>query len=314
MQLPAARKGDKTLHGGEVTEGFARVLIGGKPAARVDDMHSCPLPAHQAGPVEVGSPTVLIGGYPAARKFDTAICVGPAPFRPDALTESDILASATGFTKGTAHDTKRLFALDKDKRRAWLKEMALEDYKAGKSSLEIFSNTVQRSQWAVLPFYRKADMGSDVGLLFSDYETPLDKSLDVLLGTANEKYNVNKASWIQDGKETSIRNGNGLPFTGFSERYRNDDDNDPEGDQTHHLAFFAMVGSTRLPNIVGEFFGWASDLKSPQDQELAYVGIELGSKFGDPDIDINAWIWDHVGGGPDAIHDGCSSVLIGTSG
>jgi uncharacterized Zn-binding protein involved in type VI secretion len=54
-----------------------------KPAARVGDMHVCPLitpPAvpHVGGPVlPAGCPLVLIGGMPAARATDMCTCVGP---------------------------------------------------------------------------------------------------------------------------------------------------------------------------------------------------------------------------------------------
>jgi len=55
------------------------------PAARVGDMHVCPMqtPAvvpipHVGGPiVGPGVPTVLIGGQPASVVGDMAICVGP---------------------------------------------------------------------------------------------------------------------------------------------------------------------------------------------------------------------------------------------
>ena len=56
------------------------------PAARVTDMHTCPM-VTQAGPVPVphvggpllppGAPTVLIGGLPAAVMGGMATCVGP---------------------------------------------------------------------------------------------------------------------------------------------------------------------------------------------------------------------------------------------
>lgn len=54
----------------------------GAPAARVTDMHVCPmvtvLVPHVGGPIlPAGEPTVLIGGMPAARVGDMAICVGP---------------------------------------------------------------------------------------------------------------------------------------------------------------------------------------------------------------------------------------------
>ena len=52
------------------------------PAARVGDMHVCPMVTgivpHVGGPVlPPGCPTVLIGGPPAARVGDMAVCVGP---------------------------------------------------------------------------------------------------------------------------------------------------------------------------------------------------------------------------------------------
>ena len=57
----------------------------GKPAARLTDMHTCPLfnpgsppPPHVGGPIAgPGCPTVLIGGIPASVVGDTAICAGP---------------------------------------------------------------------------------------------------------------------------------------------------------------------------------------------------------------------------------------------
>ncbi|HVY69610.1 MAG TPA: PAAR domain-containing protein [Verrucomicrobiae bacterium] len=52
------------------------------PAARVGDMHVCPLVTgvapHVGGPVlPPGSPMVLIGGMPAARVGDMLTCCGP---------------------------------------------------------------------------------------------------------------------------------------------------------------------------------------------------------------------------------------------
>lgn len=64
-----------------------------KPAARVSDMHVCPmvtaLVPHVGGPVlPPGTPTVLIGGMPAAGMGDMLTCTGP----PDIITG---LCSAT---------------------------------------------------------------------------------------------------------------------------------------------------------------------------------------------------------------------------
>ncbi|MCW3105921.1 MAG: evpJ [Segetibacter sp.] len=57
----------------------------GKPAARIGDMHVCPMVTpgvppipHVGGPiVGPGCPTVLIGGMPAAVMGDMCTCVGP---------------------------------------------------------------------------------------------------------------------------------------------------------------------------------------------------------------------------------------------
>lgn len=57
----------------------------GKPAARVGDMHVCPMVTpgvppipHVGGPIlPPGCPTVLIGGMPAAGMGDMCTCVGP---------------------------------------------------------------------------------------------------------------------------------------------------------------------------------------------------------------------------------------------
>jgi uncharacterized Zn-binding protein involved in type VI secretion len=54
----------------------------GQPAARVGDMHVCPmvtvLVPHVGGPIlPPGGIPVLIGGMPAARVGDMAVCVGP---------------------------------------------------------------------------------------------------------------------------------------------------------------------------------------------------------------------------------------------
>jgi uncharacterized Zn-binding protein involved in type VI secretion len=60
----------------------------GQPAARLTDMHTCPMfdgpKPHVGGPITApGCPTVLIGGMPAARVSDMVTCVGP----PDAIAK-----------------------------------------------------------------------------------------------------------------------------------------------------------------------------------------------------------------------------------
>ena len=82
MSQPAARLGDLTAHGGTVTSGNPTVLINGRPAATLGDMHVCPMCSpgpHVGGPVMVGAPTVLIGGRPAARVGDACTCQAPSP-------------------------------------------------------------------------------------------------------------------------------------------------------------------------------------------------------------------------------------------
>jgi len=85
MGKPAARVTDMTVHGGTIMPpGCPTVLIGGLPAARMLDMHVCPMvtPAvvpipHVGGPIVLGSSGVMIGKMPAARVMDQAVCVGP---------------------------------------------------------------------------------------------------------------------------------------------------------------------------------------------------------------------------------------------
>jgi uncharacterized Zn-binding protein involved in type VI secretion len=81
MSKPAARMGDPTAHGGTIVVGLPTVLIGGMPAARLGDMHVCPMVTgvvpHVGGPISLGSATVLIGGQPAARMGDLVVCTGP---------------------------------------------------------------------------------------------------------------------------------------------------------------------------------------------------------------------------------------------
>lgn len=63
----------------------------GQPAARIGDMHTCPMVnpgpvPHVGGPIAVGAPTVLICSMPAARVGDMAICVGP----PDSIVKGSM--------------------------------------------------------------------------------------------------------------------------------------------------------------------------------------------------------------------------------
>ncbi len=89
----------------------------GAPAARINDMHVCPMTTgtvpHVGGPIfPPGAATVMIGGLPAACVGDMAICTGP----PDSI----IAGSATVMIGGkpaarmgdpTAHGGKIIIGL-----------------------------------------------------------------------------------------------------------------------------------------------------------------------------------------------------------
>ncbi len=51
------------------------------PAARITDMHVCPLITvlvpHVGGPLVMGSPNVITGSMPQSKVADVCICVGP---------------------------------------------------------------------------------------------------------------------------------------------------------------------------------------------------------------------------------------------
>jgi len=65
----------------------------GLPAARIGDLHVCPVavppaPPHVGGPIiGPGNPTVLIGGMPASVVGDEAMCTGP----PDMVMAGSLL-------------------------------------------------------------------------------------------------------------------------------------------------------------------------------------------------------------------------------
>ncbi len=76
----SSRPEDIAIGGVGRIEAESRLM--GMPAARLGDMHVCPmvtvLVPHVGGPYcRPGCPTVLIGGMPAARVGDMAVCVGP---------------------------------------------------------------------------------------------------------------------------------------------------------------------------------------------------------------------------------------------
>ena len=79
------------------------------PAARLTDMHTCPMQTpglppipHVGGPVVgPGTPTVLIGGLPAAVMGDSLICVGP----PDSIVKGSATVMICGVPAARMGDT-----------------------------------------------------------------------------------------------------------------------------------------------------------------------------------------------------------------
>ena len=76
-----------------------------RPAARLGDMHVCPLfdgpKPHVGGPIVLGSANVLIGGAPAARVSDMATCVGP----PDMIAVGSTTVLINGLPAARLGDT-----------------------------------------------------------------------------------------------------------------------------------------------------------------------------------------------------------------
>lgn len=69
------------------------------PAARLGDMHTCPMVTpgtppvpHVGGPIVGGAPTVLIGKIPAARIGEMCVCVGP----PDTIAKGSATVIIAG--------------------------------------------------------------------------------------------------------------------------------------------------------------------------------------------------------------------------
>jgi len=103
----AARVGDMTAHGGFITTAAASVLIEGKPAARVGDMHACPQinpgpSPHVGGGISSGVNSVLIEGQVAATIGSLCQCCGP----PDNIAQGAISVMIGGQVRvspGTQH-------------------------------------------------------------------------------------------------------------------------------------------------------------------------------------------------------------------
>jgi len=74
MSERATRLGDTTCHGGVILGGSENVIIDGKPAARLGDLHSCPNPGHTINVVCSGYSNILINGRPGAAVGEFCVC------------------------------------------------------------------------------------------------------------------------------------------------------------------------------------------------------------------------------------------------
>ena len=76
----------------------------GAPAARLLDMHVCPMVTgiipHVGGPILLGCFTVLTGMMPQARVGDMALCVGP----PDAIALGSFTVMVGGMSAARMGD------------------------------------------------------------------------------------------------------------------------------------------------------------------------------------------------------------------
>jgi uncharacterized Zn-binding protein involved in type VI secretion len=79
------------------------------PAARLTDLHTCPMVTpglppvpHVGGPVSgPGAPTVMIGNLPAAVMGDMCVCVGP----PDSIVKGSATVAVCGKPAARMGDT-----------------------------------------------------------------------------------------------------------------------------------------------------------------------------------------------------------------
>jgi uncharacterized Zn-binding protein involved in type VI secretion len=79
----------------------------GQPAARITDMHTCPMVSgffgapHVGGPIITGMWTVLTGGLPQSRITDLAICAGG----PDTIIKASATVLVGGLPAARIGDT-----------------------------------------------------------------------------------------------------------------------------------------------------------------------------------------------------------------
>ncbi len=74
MARPQARLGDTSSHGGTIITGSLTTMVNGRPAARMGDMHVCPIPYHGVTPIVTGSLKTTTDGRPNAGLGDITGC------------------------------------------------------------------------------------------------------------------------------------------------------------------------------------------------------------------------------------------------
>jgi uncharacterized Zn-binding protein involved in type VI secretion len=66
--------GDISSHGGVIITGALRTMVNGRPAARMGDLHACPIPGHGVTPIVAGSLDTSTEGMPDACIGDVTAC------------------------------------------------------------------------------------------------------------------------------------------------------------------------------------------------------------------------------------------------
>lgn len=281
-QAPADRQGQSSF---EPAQGKPPVNLQGQSSQR-------PEPTQAEGTGATAELNEAEGTGATAELSEATDCTVP----PAALSEQQMVDEAQQFLESKGHalpsdpvqktqKIREILQGNYDLRRDFLKAEGESDRADGKLSLEIFSNAAQRSRFLNTKDGGKkidgAEVGRDLGLLFAGTDSAKDGLKDY--EDRNHRWNLNHP--------------NELPPTGFREDRLNDDGS-KSADQTHHLAFYAMVGATN-DSVLGELFGkgggTVSDRGNPNDQQLAYDGVDLGRRLDDPKFDVNAYIWNTVG-------------------
>ncbi|RKI51057.1 hypothetical protein D7X55_35015 [Corallococcus sp. AB049A] len=212
------------------------------------------------------------------------------PDPPPPLSDSAIQVEAVAFMDARGHwltavaarrvaAVREFFRQHAHLRRDFLRERAQEERREGRLTLELFSHAAQRVRWLLttgdgsITRIHGAEAGRDLGLLFAG----TDSGLDGLTSEREQRWNLNHP--------------HPLPPTGFRTGHL---DEDP----THHLAFYAMFGASNESFPEEQFnklTGTLSDMGPPEDQRLAWDGMDLGRQLGDPRFDVNTWLWKTFG-------------------